>query len=136
LNPAGVPANNDPVFNIAYKELAALTGLTEDSDLLHHTFLTTYTGSQGKFERTLKGALHGAVSRTDQGGNYGRIGSTQATNAAIDWMVDHPTREYAIFLWARVTRSASNDSANLRDVGIGNNTSFAANNLFTARIPN
>lgn len=136
LSDPGVPANNDSVFNVAYRELAAIAGLSESSESLHHTFLNTFTGEQGAFEKTAKGALHGAVSRTSQGGNYARINNTQQTNAAIDWIANNPSREYAVFLWGRVTRAALSSSVNLREAAIGSTSGFSTNNLFSLTFNN
>lgn len=136
LSAPGVPANSDSVFNVAYRELSAITGVSESSESLHHTFLNTFTGAEGAFEKTAKGALHGAVSRTSQGGHYARINNTQQTNAAIDWIADNPSREYAVFLWGRVTRAALSNSANLRDAAIGSTSAFTSNNLFSLTFTN
>lgn len=122
---SGVPTNGASVHNVAWQEAAALIGSGSKATLAS-TFNTTFTSGEGVFERTSKGAIHGVVSRAAQGGHVAYLTAAQAIE---DYVAANPTREYALFCWADVTRVASSDS-NMKDVAIGNVGGMAVNYLF------
>jgi hypothetical protein len=127
----GVPANGDGIYNIATREAAALIG-SGSATSLGFSWNNTFTTSEAKFERTTKKALHGVVSRSAQGGHAAYL---RLSDVVAEYLRANSGRAYAAFLWGNVTRAALS-SSNLFEVGIGNNASFAVNNLVSAAFSN
>lgn len=132
MTDSGVPADLDPVANIAWEEAAALIGSgTQDS--LASEFVNSFTGAPyGNFERTANGALFGVVSTTDQNGQAARIAGSQDV---LDYLTANTTREMACFIWVDVERVAST-TGNLFTTGIGNSVGFSSNYLHFTSISN
>jgi hypothetical protein len=128
---SGVPATGSSVYNVAWREAAAVIG-SGDASTLAFTLYNTFTSSEGKLERTTKKALHGIVSLTAQGGHKATLEIAQAVST---YLHANPARAYALFLWYQVTRAATN-TTNLRDYGIVNLASVASNFLFNGSISN
>lgn len=131
LNAAGVPVNGGTVYNVAWREAAAILG-SGDASSLSMGFVNTFTSAEGVFERTSKGALHGVVSRTAQNSHTSWIVMPEAIKARL---VANPTREMALFVSGQVTRVANNN-ANMVDIEIANNVSAAVNYLINASFAN
>lgn len=128
---SGVPANGAAIHNVAWEEAAALIGSGTKTSLAS-SFANTFAATEGVFERTSKGALHGVVSRTAQGGHSAGIFAAQAIE---DYVAANSAHEYALFIWADVTRVASNNT-NVTDVTVGNYGSVSMDHVFNFGLEN
>lgn len=128
---SGMPAGGSTIYNVAWKQAAAVIG-SGDASTLAFNLVNNFTSSEGKLERTTKKAVHGIVSLTAQGGHTASIFIAQAVSTYLN---ANPSRAYALFLWYDVTRAATN-TANLQDFGIVNFAGASSNFLFAGSISN
>lgn len=96
---SGVPVDNQPLYNLAWKEARGLIG-SGDADSLRGIFRNGL-GVHGTFERTAKGGLHGIVSQVTKTNQNAKV---NLPAAVATYLVANPSRQYAVFFWARLTR--------------------------------
>lgn len=99
---AGVPAT---VPNLVAGMAAELAG-TAAAGMASAAVVSTFgSASEGYFERTGKGGLHGIVSQTgDVAGKYGRI---DLPTGVGDYLHANPTHDYYVSSWGKITRNGS-----------------------------
>jgi hypothetical protein len=128
----GVPAHNQIIPNIAAETAEKITG-GGDAESLGVTFFNTFTSPHAAFERTSKGALHGVVSNTDQGGGraYLLLGAELKSHIAAN-----SSREYAVFIWVNVTRASAAASNYFDYLQFANIASASTNRLLLGAVSN
>lgn len=109
LEPSPTGAVSGTVFpNLARTHAAAATGLTEaqvDGVTLTSTFVSD---TQGKFERTAKGGLHGIASQTLDVASPAQYGRLLIAADLLAWLDAHSTDDLFVSMWGRITRDPLN----------------------------
>lgn len=101
---AGLPAEGSAIPNIAYRQAATLIGSGDQASLSPTWSTSGLTSGDAIVERSGKLGLHVIMSQVnDEEGDNARV----AFPAAIkQYMLDHPTHDYALSVWERLTRPA------------------------------
>lgn len=108
---AGVPADGTYLPNLAESQALAMFGAGSTDVRPKLKYPAAFTGSAGKLERTGKGGLHGIVSQA--GAAPAQSGPVLAfSNALVKYVLDNPTHDFYVSLWARLTRRPSLDYDN------------------------
>lgn len=100
----GVPANAAVIPNIAASIAAGLTG--GDLADMAGAFDADYDSTEGAFERTRVGGLHGAWKQNGapRDSKYARLAFPAEV---VDYVAAAPTRRYLFSVWGRLTRAAN-----------------------------
>lgn len=119
-----LPADGDPIPNIARTIAAELTGAAEAACDLSYSL--TANSTQIVMERTIKGMLHGIVSKVTM--TAGAIRSALFLPSAIeDYILANLAHDYYVSLWGAKTRLA--DNAAVTQAGVGSSSSSTNNFL-------
>jgi hypothetical protein len=109
--PAGVPANNGTVPNLAWKEAVAAIGSGTESALAAVIERSSaITGALGLVERSAKGGLHVILSATTLLAS-GQGVAIRPGQPVIDYMVANPNHAYFFSLWFKGTRFTNGNGA-------------------------
>lgn len=133
---SGVPAAGTVIPNIAVEPAKKLVG-GGDKNSLGCVFKNTFDVTNGKLERTSKGALHGIVSASNRNQKVAGIEFNSTTAPLLyNFIKNHLNDEYAVFLWTNVTRVTS-ATGNLNDsLSLANSASAATNNMLGITVQN
>ncbi len=127
FGPAGVPAANAAIYNVAWKQAAALIG-SGDQNTLAAKYTSSLTTTDALSERTSKGGLHTIMSQTAHTAAHNAGFTIPA--AILAYMNANPTHAYGWWRWAFVDRLATQVDGNSCDFSIASPTSPASNFLF------
>lgn len=134
-NISGVPSNSAVIPNIAHEISSGIVG-GGDAQTLGVKFITDATSSTIVLERTSKGALHGIVSDTARNEKTAGFKLDTSSNELFQYLKANKNRNYAVFLWAYVTRQTT-AIGNINDtLGFVNTASAAGNNMLGGSVPN
>lgn len=104
--PSGVPASSATVPNLANTQAAALIGAPAAL-----TFVNGITAADGKVERSGKGGLHVALSRTGDVLNH--LAGINLGNALKAYLEAHPTNDLYLSWWGKYTRAADTTASDV-----------------------
>lgn len=103
---AGVPASGSTIPNLANTQAAALIGSPANL-----TFVNGFTSADGVVQRSGKGGLHVAVSRTTDVLNH--LVGINLGNALKAYLEAHPTNDLYLSWWGKYTRAADTTTADV-----------------------
>lgn len=129
---SSVPAHGAMIPNIAGNTAAGLIdGATPENTAFE--MYNTFTGGRGVFELTTKGALHGAVINGAQNGERAYL---MSPDSFVDYITNNPDRDYALFIWANVTRVATSASNYYDSIPFFNAAAASSNSLLASFLSN
>jgi hypothetical protein len=128
--PAGVPADQTLLPNLAESQLAALLTAPVAADLQPKLYKpATFTGTAGLLERTTKGGLHGISPKA--GTAVTGSGPVLAFSTKLmAYILANPKHDYYMSLWARVTRDPTAGYNNSSMVAINGGSQQTNSYLF------